>query len=115
MSVDGSCGAHTIHPLTYFIHLPVKIELTVSSETSAIRIQTPGNYPKRTKLHLEHGERLKTRLYIFLLLIYRVFMKAKSWKKIFRSTILESSRGRGKKSDAVYCILTSYLLYGIDM
>jgi len=36
----------------YFIHLPMKMEPTVSSETSAIRIQTPGNYPKRNKLHL---------------------------------------------------------------
>ena len=42
---------HTIHPLTYFIHLPMKMEPTVSSETSAIRTQTPGNYPKRNKLH----------------------------------------------------------------
>jgi len=33
----------------------------VSSETSAIRTQTPGNYPKRNKLHLEHGESLKTK------------------------------------------------------
>jgi len=32
-----------------------------SSETSPIRTQTPGNYPKRNKLHLEHGESLKTR------------------------------------------------------
>ena len=44
-----------------FIHLPMKMELTVSSETSAIRTQTPGNYPKRNKLHLEHGESLKTK------------------------------------------------------
>jgi len=28
---------------------------------SAIRNQKPGNYPKRNKLHLEHGESLKTR------------------------------------------------------
>jgi len=33
----------------------------VSSETSAIRTQTPGNYPKRNNLHLEHGESLRTR------------------------------------------------------
>ena len=32
----------------YFIHLPMKMELKLSSETSAIRTQTPGNYPKRT-------------------------------------------------------------------
>jgi len=40
----------TILPLTYFIHLAMKMEPTVSSETSAIRTQTPGNYPKRNKL-----------------------------------------------------------------
>ena len=37
------------------------MEPIVSSETSAIRTQTPGNYPKRNKLHLEHGESLKTK------------------------------------------------------
>jgi len=47
--------------MKYFIHLPMKMEITVSSETSAIRTQTPGNYPKRNKLHLQHGESLKTR------------------------------------------------------
>jgi len=36
-----------------------------SSETSAIRTQTPGNYPKTNKLHLEHGESLKTSNYAF--------------------------------------------------
>jgi len=39
----------------------LKMEPIVSAETSAIRTQTPGNYPKRNKLHLEHGESLKTR------------------------------------------------------
>ena len=38
----------------------MNMEQTVSSETSAIRTQTPGNYSKRNKLHLEHGESLKT-------------------------------------------------------
>ena len=32
----------TILPLTYFIHLPMKMEPIVSSETSAIGTQTPG-------------------------------------------------------------------------
>jgi len=40
-------------------HLPMKMEPAVSSETSAIRTPTPGNYPKRNKLLLEHGESLK--------------------------------------------------------
>jgi len=47
--------------MKYFIHLPMKMEPTVSSEMSAIRTQTPGNYPKRNILHLEQGESLKTR------------------------------------------------------
>ena len=33
----------------WVIHLPMKMEPIVSSETSAIRTQTPGNYPKRNK------------------------------------------------------------------
>jgi len=37
----------------------MKMEPIVSSETSAIKSQTPGNYPKRNKLHLQHGEILK--------------------------------------------------------
>jgi len=40
--------------------MPIKMEPIVSSETSAIRTQTPGNYPKRNNLHLEHGESLRT-------------------------------------------------------
>jgi len=38
----------------------MKMEPIVSSETSAIRTQTPGNYPKRNNLHLEQGESLRT-------------------------------------------------------
>ena len=34
----------------HFIHLPMKMEPIVSSETMAIRTQTPGNYPKRNNL-----------------------------------------------------------------
>ena len=46
----------------YSIHLPMKMEPIVSSETSAIRTQMPGNYPKRNNLHLEHGKSLRTRI-----------------------------------------------------
>jgi len=51
-----------LHRQVNFLHLPMKMEPTVSSKTSAIRTQTPGNYPKRNKLHLEHGKSLKTTL-----------------------------------------------------
>ena len=48
--------------LTFFIHLPMKIEPIRSSETSAIKTQTLENYAKRNILQLKHGESLKTRL-----------------------------------------------------
>jgi len=48
---------------TQSIHLPMKMEPTVSSEMSAVRTHTPGNYPKRNKFHLEHGRSLKTRIF----------------------------------------------------
>jgi len=34
-------------------------EHSVCSETLAYKIQTPGNYPKESKQHSEHGESLK--------------------------------------------------------
>ena len=33
---------------------------TLSPETSAFKLQTPGKFPKEYKLHYEHGESLKT-------------------------------------------------------
>jgi len=51
-----------IMSLTFFIHLPMKMEPIWNSKTSAIKKQTPGNYPKRNILQLKHGESLKTRL-----------------------------------------------------
>ena len=41
------------YEVSYFIHLPMKMEPIVSSETSAIRTQTPGNYPKRNNLQIQ--------------------------------------------------------------
>jgi len=38
------------------------MEPIVSSETLAVRTQTPGSYPKRKKLNLEHSKNLKTRM-----------------------------------------------------
>jgi len=40
----------------------MKMEPIQCSETSAIRTQTPGNYPKENILHIEHGESLKSRM-----------------------------------------------------
>ena len=40
----------------------MKMEQTECSETSAYKIQTPGNYPKESIQHTEHGESLKLRI-----------------------------------------------------
>jgi len=45
-----------------FTYLPMKMEQTVCSETSAYKIQTPGNYPEGNIQHTEHGESSKSRI-----------------------------------------------------
>jgi hypothetical protein len=40
----------------------MKMEQTECSETSAYKIQTPGNYPEESIQHSEHGESLKSRM-----------------------------------------------------
>ena len=42
-------------------YLPMKMEQTECSETSAYKLQTPGNYPKESIQHTERGESLKLR------------------------------------------------------
>ena len=43
-------------------HLPAYEDGTECSETSAYKIQTPGNYPEESTKHSEHGESLKSRI-----------------------------------------------------
>jgi len=69
----------------------MKMEPTVSSETSAIRTQTPENYPKRNKLHLEHGESLKTRSMLECLYICHTTDKVQE-KKIVSVCYTASSK-----------------------
>ena len=45
------------------MYLPMKMEQTECSETSAYKIQTPGNYPEKNIQHIEHGESLKSRMF----------------------------------------------------
>ena len=47
----------------------MNMELIEGSETSVIRTQTPGNYPKENILHIEHGESLKYKFIIILIII----------------------------------------------
>ena len=55
---------------SFFIPLPMKMELIESSETSPIRTKTPGNYPKENILHIEHGESLKSRMIFYCIMTY---------------------------------------------
>ena len=48
--------------------MPVKMEQTVCSETSAYTLQTSGNYPEGSLQHSEHDESLKSRMFLPLLL-----------------------------------------------
>ena len=41
-------------------YLPMNMEQTECSETSAYKIQTPGNYPEESRQHSEHGKSLKS-------------------------------------------------------
>jgi hypothetical protein len=43
-------------------YLPMKMEQTDCSETSAYKIQTPGSYPEERIQHSEQGESLKPRI-----------------------------------------------------
>ena len=63
------------------------IYIWLSSETSEIRTQTPGNYPKTNKLHLEHGESLKTRINRRYLLFYCTSYRI----NMFRALLCSSS------------------------
>ena len=49
-----------------FTPLPMKVELTEGSETSAYINQTPGNYTKGNLLYSVHGESLKSRKFFAL-------------------------------------------------
>ena len=42
-------------------HLPAYEDGIECSETSAYKLQTPGNYPEESIQHSEHGESLKSR------------------------------------------------------
>jgi len=44
-------------------YLPMKMEETVCFETSAYKIQTPGNYTNESIQHSEHGESVKSRIF----------------------------------------------------
>jgi len=52
------------------------MEQTECSETSAYKIQTPGNYPEESIQHTEHGESLKSRRYTH----FREICFSRNWR-----------------------------------
>ena len=50
------------NPVILHTYPPTKLEGTERSETSAYKIQTPGNYPEESVQHSEHGKSLKSRI-----------------------------------------------------
>ena len=48
--------------VSLYSHLPAYEDGTGCSETSACKIQTPGNYPKESIQHTEHDESLKLKV-----------------------------------------------------
>jgi len=89
------------------------MELKEGSETSAIRTQTPGNYPEENILHIEHGESLKSRINIciFVLhaLVYKKLILAVMSTCLLVNFVVVMSKGRRwHKYVAVECILDRY-------
>jgi len=61
LSVPSSQTGRCEESVILHTYLPVKMEQAVFSETSAYKIQTPGNYPGESIQYSEHGESLKSR------------------------------------------------------
>ena len=53
------------------IYLPMKMEQTECSKTSTYKLQTPGNYPKESMQHTEHGESSKSSIKLFARMCWR--------------------------------------------
>ena len=69
----------------------MKMELIEGSETSAIRTQTPGNYPKENILHIEHGESLKSRTIFPCFFISSIaILHSSSYHLFFNVSLLSS-------------------------
>jgi hypothetical protein len=62
------------------MNLPAYEDGTDRSETSAYKIQTPGNYPEESIQHSEHGKSFKSRTHanLYLLLFHSGMMK--NWR-----------------------------------
>ena len=60
--VSEHCSLHPHRWCNQEILLTPPMKVEVCSETSARKIQTPGNHPKERQQHSKHGEYLKSRI-----------------------------------------------------
>jgi hypothetical protein len=63
----------------------MKMEQIGCSETSAYKIQTPGNHPEENIQHTEHGESLKSKIYLLLLIL-----QSFDWLAAFHLELLQA-------------------------
>jgi hypothetical protein len=66
-SASWSC-CFKIH-IQYSFGNSMKMEQTECSETLAFKLQTPGNHPEESIRHSEHGESLKSRMFLLTYVI----------------------------------------------
>jgi hypothetical protein len=60
-------------PAILHTYPPMKMEQTECSETSAYKLQTSKNCPEESIQHSEHGESLKSGMYILYYNLYVIF------------------------------------------
>ena len=60
---------------SYSSYLPACEDGTECSETSAYKIQTPGNYPKESMQRSEHGESLKSRINQHVSIVFAIIVR----------------------------------------
>jgi hypothetical protein len=64
--IESSAAPLQKHQNCHHSHIaPLKMELTLGSETSAFKTQTPGNNPEDCTLYSQHGESLKSTILFF--------------------------------------------------
>jgi len=80
--------------LLYSLSVPHKIHMTECSETSAYKIQTPGNHPEESIQHSGQGENLKSRITFNLISGFRRAL-LQSITFISRLTALSYTKLRG--------------------
>jgi nicotinic acid phosphoribosyltransferase len=81
----------------------MKMEQTECSDTSAYKIQTPGNYPEESIQHSEHSESLKSRKHSECYSVLCTFLFDEKW-----NVIKNLKQEYFTNSEVVYLILTKY-------